>query len=117
MALRYERLDDEGLFGGIDQVLQEITATAEYKFAEGFLVRGEFRRDWSNRTFFTGTASRATARPPEHALIGLVWWVRQQKRGLVGPRQRRDMLLLGMIVLGLFTFAAMLAFVRLCDRV
>ena len=46
--MRYERLDDEGLFGGIDQVLQEITATLEYKFADGFLVRGEYRRDWSN---------------------------------------------------------------------
>ena len=29
LAVRYERLDDEGLFGGIDQVLQEVTATAE----------------------------------------------------------------------------------------
>jgi hypothetical protein len=38
-AVRYERLDDEGLFGGIDQVLQEVTATAEYKFADGFLLR------------------------------------------------------------------------------
>ena len=26
LAIRYERLDDEGLFGGIDQVLQEVTA-------------------------------------------------------------------------------------------
>jgi len=29
LSVRYERLDDEGLFGGIDQVLQEVTATAE----------------------------------------------------------------------------------------
>jgi hypothetical protein len=27
------RLDDEGLFGGIDQVLHEVTLTGEYKFA------------------------------------------------------------------------------------
>ena len=54
VSLRYERLDDEGLFGGIDQVLHEVTLTAEYKFADGFLLRGEFRRDWSNEAFFTG---------------------------------------------------------------
>jgi hypothetical protein len=29
VGLRYERLDDEGLFGGIDQVVQETTLTAE----------------------------------------------------------------------------------------
>jgi hypothetical protein len=74
LSVRYERLDDEGLFGGIDQVLQEVTLTAEYKFADGFLVRGEFRRDWSNEAFFT------TAQPEERRdhqntfLVGLVWW-------------------------------------------
>ncbi len=74
LSLRYERLDDEGLFGGIEQVLQELTATVEYKFADGFLVRGELRRDWSNQAFFT------TGRPGDlrayqnTALVGLVWW-------------------------------------------
>ena len=61
MGLRYERLDDEGLFGGIDQVLQELTATAEYKLVDGFLMRGEFRRDWSNETSFRA-GKRATPR-------------------------------------------------------
>lgn len=75
VGVRYERLDDEGLFGGIEQVLQEITATAEYKLADGFLVRGEFRRDWSSRLFFPGP------QPDDHRdhqnllLIGLVWWI------------------------------------------
>jgi hypothetical protein len=74
LALRYERLDDEGLFGGIDQVLHEITATAEYKVADGFLVRGEFRRDWSNEVFFTGPRAD-DARKHQHTLaVGLVWW-------------------------------------------
>ena len=74
LALRYERLDDEGLFGGIEQMLQEVTATLEYRFADGFLIRGELRRDWSNKRFFT------TVRPGElrdhqtTALVGLVWW-------------------------------------------
>jgi hypothetical protein len=74
LALRYERLDDEGLFGGIDQVLHEVTATAEYTLADGFLVRGEFRRDWSNQRFFTGSRPDDLRREQNTALIGLVWW-------------------------------------------
>lgn len=74
VAARYERLDDEGLFGGIDQVLQEVTLTAEYKFADGFLFRGEFRRDWSNELFFPGP--RGSTDPRDHqntALLGVIW--------------------------------------------
>ena len=74
MSLRYERLDDEGLFGGIDQVLQEVTLTAEYKFADGFLVRGEFRRDWSNERFFTGRRPDDLRDDQNTFLVGLVWW-------------------------------------------
>ena len=74
IAVRYERLDDEGLFGGIDQVLQEVTATLEYKFADGFLMRGEFRRDWSTENFFTGPRPDDLRSNQNTALIGLVWW-------------------------------------------
>lgn len=74
IALRYERLDDEGLFGGIDQVLQEATATLEYKFADGFLLRGEFRRDWSNERFFTAARPDDLRNHQNTALIGMVWW-------------------------------------------
>lgn len=75
LAVRYERLDDEGLFGGLDQLLQELTATAEWKFAEGFLLRGEFRRDWSSTAFFTGRDGGDDRRDAQNtATIGLVWW-------------------------------------------
>jgi hypothetical protein len=74
IAIRYERLDDEGLFGGIDQVLGEVTATLEYKFADGFLMRGEFRRDWSDEPFFTGPRPDDLRKHQNTALIGLVWW-------------------------------------------
>jgi hypothetical protein len=74
VALRYERLDDEGLFGGIEQVLHEVTATAEYKFAEGFLMRAEFRRDWSNEAFFSGSQPDNLRKEQNTALLGLVWW-------------------------------------------
>lgn len=73
-AVRYERLDDQGLFGGIDQVLQEATATLEYKFADGFLMRGEFRRDWSDQNFFTGPRPDDLRAHQNTALVGLVWW-------------------------------------------
>jgi hypothetical protein len=74
LSLRYERLDDEGLFGGIDQVLHEVTATAEYTFADGFLLRGEFRRDWSNERFFTGPEPGDPREGQTTFLVGLVWW-------------------------------------------
>jgi hypothetical protein len=75
MAVRYERLDDEGLFGGIDQLLQETTLTAEYKLADGFLVRAEFRRDWSDERFFPGPLGRSDLRSDQNtALLGGVWW-------------------------------------------
>jgi hypothetical protein len=79
LALRYEWLDDDGgLFGGVAQTLQEITLTAEYKFTEGFLLRGEFRRDWSDVEFFP--AHDLTLRKGQNtALVGLVWWLGGKK--------------------------------------
>jgi putative OmpL-like beta-barrel porin-2 len=74
LAVRYERLDDEGLFGGIDQVLQETTLTAEYRFADGFVLRGEYRRDWSDEVFFPGRLGPADPRGHQNtALIGAIW--------------------------------------------
>ena len=73
-SLRYERLDDEGLYGGIAQVLHEVTATVEHKFADGFLLRGEFRRDWSNEPFFTTSTPGNLLGHQNTALVGLVWW-------------------------------------------
>jgi len=75
LSVRYERLDDEGLFGGIEQLLQEFTVTAEYKFADGFLVRGEFRRDWSNAAFFPGPDPGEFRAQQNTLLVGLVFTV------------------------------------------
>ena len=73
-GLRYERVDDEGLFGGIDQLLHEVTLTLEHKLADAFLLRGEFRRDWSNEPFFPGRQGPDDARTHQNtALIGAVW--------------------------------------------
>jgi hypothetical protein len=73
-GVRYERLDDEGLFGGIEQVLQEVTLTYEHKLAEGFLIRAEYRPDWSNKSFFP-VHEGGTGTHQHTALVGLVWWI------------------------------------------
>ena len=74
VSLRYERLDDEGLFGAIAQILHEATVTVEYKFDDGFLMRGEYRRDWSNQPFFTTTEPGSLRKHQNTALLGFVWW-------------------------------------------
>ena len=105
--MRYERLDDEGLFGGIDQVLQEATLTAEYKLADGFLARGEFRRDWSNERFFPGRLAATDLRHGQNtALVGGVWWFGNKTRHLVGGVDGSTARALGMVLLGnVATFA------------
>ena len=54
--------------------------TAEYKFADGFLMRGEFRRDWSNEPSFTTSSARRPPRPSEHRAYRPGVVVRQQVR-------------------------------------
>jgi hypothetical protein len=73
-GIRYERLRDEGLFGGIDQVLQEATLTGEAKLAEGFILRVEFRGDWSNERYFPGPGGEGDLRRHQNtALVGGIW--------------------------------------------
>ena len=53
LAARTEYLSDRGsLFSGVDQALKETTLTASYRFGEGFLMRGEWRIDFSNQPYF-----------------------------------------------------------------
>ena len=80
-ALRYEHLDDAGgLFGGVPQTMQEITATGEWKAPEGFLARLEFRRDWSDQAVFP-TAAASPSRSQTTVTLGLVWWIGTKKGG------------------------------------
>jgi len=80
LAARYERLDDEGgLFGGVPQLLQEVTFTVEYRFEEGFLLRGELRRDWSDVPFFVGEDPSSPRDSQSTVLIGMVWWIGGKK--------------------------------------
>jgi hypothetical protein len=76
VAGRVEYLSDRGgLFSGITQALKETTATFDYKLSEGFLMRYEWRRDFSNQpSFFTDT-NGVLSKEQQTASIGVVWWV------------------------------------------
>ena len=58
LAFRYEYFrDPQGFETGAAQKLNEVTATYEYKAAAGFLTRFEYRRDWSDVSFFHKNAA------------------------------------------------------------
>jgi hypothetical protein len=84
VGVRYERMDDEGLFGGIDQVLQETTITTEYRLAEGFLARRVPAR-LVERAILSRTAGRhRSAARTEHGARRRGVVVRQHAGRLVG---------------------------------
>ena len=72
-----------GLFSGMTQSLKEGTLTAEYKLAEGFLVRGEYRRDWSNQTFLPDRTTRTSEEGTEHSHARPDLVVRAKARNMV----------------------------------
>jgi predicted porin len=76
-----DNLSDDGLsvFTGLDQDLKEMTVTAEYKFNEGFLLRSEYRRDWSNKPFFLTDTPGVLKKEQNTATLGLVWWFGRKK--------------------------------------
>jgi Putative beta-barrel porin-2, OmpL-like. bbp2 len=50
---RIEYFADQGHQTGVNQALKEFTATYEYKWPAGLLMRTELRHDWSNQDVFT----------------------------------------------------------------
>jgi len=66
--------DRAGLFSGTTQALKETTLTADYKLAEGFLARGEWRRDFSNRPFFLTASPEILKHEQNTVTLGLIWW-------------------------------------------
>jgi hypothetical protein len=76
-----DNLSDDGVsvFTGLDQDLKEMTVTAEYKFNEEFLLRGEYRRDWSNQPFFLTDTPGVLKKEQNTATLGLVWWFGRKK--------------------------------------
>jgi putative OmpL-like beta-barrel porin-2 len=75
IAGRAEYLSDRGgLYSGVTQALKEATFTTEYRLPEGFLIRGEWRRDFSNRPYFLTDQLGILKNGQTTATIGLVWW-------------------------------------------
>jgi hypothetical protein len=72
---RSEYLTDRGgLYTGATQALKEATLTAEYKFAEGFVTRIEWRHDFSNQRYFLTDTLGLLSKQQTTATIGVVWW-------------------------------------------
>lgn len=75
LAGRVEYLSDRGgLFSGITQALKETTATFDYKLSEGFLMRYEWRRDFSNQPSFFTDKNGVLSKEQQTASVGIVWW-------------------------------------------
>ena len=84
LAGRFEYLREKvspagALFSGVNQALKEHTLTAEYKFAEGFLGRVEYRRDFSNQPVFLTEQPGILKKEQNTATLGLVWWLGGKK--------------------------------------
>ncbi len=80
LAGRAEYLSDhDGLFSSATQILKETTLTADYRAADGFLIRAEWRRDSSNRPFFLTEETGRLKREQNTATIGLIWWLGQKE--------------------------------------
>lgn len=72
---RAEYLSDRGgLFTGETQAVKENTLTLAYRFADGFQVMGEWRRDFSNRPYFYTNLLGILKGDQNTATMGFLWW-------------------------------------------
>jgi hypothetical protein len=75
LATRAEYLSDRGgLFSGLTQALKENTVTFDYTVADGFLMRYEWRRDFSNQPSFLSDVQGVLSKQQNTATAGLIWW-------------------------------------------
>jgi hypothetical protein len=75
LAGRAEYLSDRGgLFSGVTQALKEATFTSEFKLADGFLLRAEWRSDFSNQPFFLSDTTDVLKQHQNTATLGMIWW-------------------------------------------
>ena len=80
IAMRAEYLADiGGLFSGTTQYLKEGTVTFDYRPADGFLLRGEFRRDESNQHYFLSNTLGVLQLAQPTIGFGAVWWFGQKE--------------------------------------
>jgi hypothetical protein len=76
VAGRAEYMSDRGgLFSGITQALKETTVSFDYKLSDGFLMRYEWRRDFSNQPSFFTDKNGVLSKEQQTLGVGIVWWV------------------------------------------
>jgi hypothetical protein len=67
--------DEAGMFTGVSQTVKETTVTYEYRpVTDGFLIRAEWRRDFSNTPFFLTNTVGQLETDQQTATLGVVWW-------------------------------------------
>jgi hypothetical protein len=72
---RYTYFDDRhGLFSGQAQTLQDVTATATWQPADGFMLRAEWRNDHADHPFFYGPTTSDLHANQQTVTLGLVFW-------------------------------------------
>jgi hypothetical protein len=75
LGSRAEYMSDRGgLFSGLSQALKENTVTFDYRLLDGFLMRYEWRRDYSNQPSFLSDAQGVFRKQQNTASLGLIWW-------------------------------------------
>jgi Putative beta-barrel porin-2, OmpL-like. bbp2 len=75
LGVRGEYLADRGgLFSGTTQNLKEATVTYDYRVNEGFLVRSEWRHDWSDQPFFLTSTPKVYETSQDTATLAVTWW-------------------------------------------
>jgi hypothetical protein len=75
LAGRFEYLHDHGgLFSGGTQDLKEHTITASYQLIDGFQLKLEHRRDFSNQRFFLTETYGVLKKEQNTATLGMIWW-------------------------------------------
>ena len=80
VAARGEYLDDQGgLFSGVSQRLSEGTLTFDYRPADGFLLRGEYRLDDASKPYFLTDLLNHLRSTQSTIGFGAVWWFGQKE--------------------------------------
>jgi hypothetical protein len=75
LSTRAEYMSDRGgLFSGLTQALKENTVTFDYELTDGFLMRYEWRRDFSNQPSFLSDKQGVLKNDQNTATLGLIWW-------------------------------------------
>jgi hypothetical protein len=75
VGARAEYLSDRGgLFSGVTEALKEVTATYDVTVANGFDMKYEYRRDWSNVPIFLTNTQNVFSKDQNTATVGVIWW-------------------------------------------